>query len=245
MHLNDAVWSLVEAGLSLVYPDNCQICRREPATAKQGYVGDACRRKIQFLLPPFCSRCGLPVEGAVTSEFFCAKCEEIPFNFVSARGAVRVNETVLEIIHRYKYNQALYLEPFLAELLVGQAALELQNNWDLIVPVPLHPVKEREREFNQAERLASHLSQATGIPVNRHVVRRIVATSSQTRLDREQRQANVRGAFVPVKGASLNGERVVLVDDILTTCATTDACARALKQAGAGDICVWALARGA
>jgi len=112
------------------------------------------------------------------------------------------------------------------------------------VPIPLHATKEREREFNQAERLARRLSRATGIPVARGLVRRVVATRTQTRLSREERIANVRHAFAMGKGKRLDGERIVLLDDVFTTGATSSACARVLRAAGAGEVCVWTVARG-
>ena len=95
------------------------------------------------------------------------------------------------------------------------------------MPVPLHPAKQREREFNQAERLAGHLSAATGIPRARKLLRRIVPTRTQTLLTRPQRAANVGNAFATRPGRRLNGRRVVLVDDVFTTGATTSACAKA------------------
>jgi ComF family protein len=116
--------------------------------------------------------------------------------------------------------------------------------WDLIVAVPLHPAKEREREFNQAERLARRLGTAAGIPVNHRLLQRTVATRTQTRLPRKDRLENVRNAFTMRPNQRLNGERVVLVDDVFTTGATTSACARVLKTAGSGEVCVWTVARG-
>ena len=107
------------------------------------------------------------------------------------RGIVR------EVIHRYKYQRALWFEPFLADLLFREAKPRRLRgqHWDFIVPVPLYPVKQREREFNQAERLAGHLSAATGIPLNTNLLRRVVPTATQTLLTREQRADNMRGAF--------------------------------------------------
>jgi len=110
--------------------------------------------------------------------------------------------------------------------------------------VPLHSLKEREREFNQSEILARHLSAATGIPLNAKLLRRVASTLTQTLLTREQRAANMRGAFAVRSGIKFNGERVVLVDDVFTTGATTNACALALRTAGAGEVCVWTVARG-
>jgi ComF family protein len=119
-----------------------------------------------------------------------------------------------------------------------------REKWDWIVPVPLHPAKEREREFNQAERLAVRLGAAIGIPVKTKLLRRIAATPTQTLLTRDRRAANMRNAFALRPGQKPAGRRIVLVDDVFTTGATTSACARALRKAGAGDICVWTVARG-
>jgi ComF family protein len=118
------------------------------------------------------------------------------------------------------------------------------KNWHTIVPVPLHPAKQREREFNQAERLADRLGAFTQIPVNKRLLRRVIPTRTQTQLSRPERLANVRNAFAMRQGQRLNGERIVLVDDVFTTGATTSACARVLTSAGAGEVCVWTVARG-
>jgi ComF family protein len=167
------------------------------------------------------------------------------WHFQSARSAVVARDPVLEAIHRYKYQRALWFEPFLAELLIRAAQPVLAGrNWHMIVPVPLHPAKQHEREFNQAERLASRLGAASQIPVDKRLVQRVVRTRTQTQLSRPERLANVRNAFAMRKGRQLNGERIVLVDDVFTTGATTSACARVLVAAGAREVCVWTVARG-
>jgi ComF family protein len=151
----------------------------------------------------------------------------------------------LEVIHHYKYRRALWFEPFLAEALVSRARPELlSGDWQAIVPVPLHPTKQREREFNQAERLARQLSHATGIPLCKRWLRRVRPTRTQTQLSREERQENMKDAFAWRGNEQLHGSRVVLVDDVFTTGATTNACAKVLRQAGASEIVVWTLARG-
>jgi ComF family protein len=166
-------------------------------------------------------------------------------HFRSARSAVVARGIVREAIHRYKYQRALWFEPFLADLLIREAKAALrEQHWDFIVPVPLYSVKHREREFNQAERLANLLSADTKIALNKKLLRRVIPTATQTLLTREQRATNMRGAFAVDDGARLDGERIVLVDDVFTTGATTSACAKALRAAGAGDVCVWTVARG-
>jgi ComF family protein len=180
----------------------------------------------------------------MTRPFQCANCQEMKLHFRSARSAVVANGLVLDVIHRYKYNRALWFEPFLAGLLVSRAVPALAaEKWDFIAPVPLYPVKKREREFNQAERLAAQLGRAAKIAVNERLLRRVKPTTTQTRLTREQRADNVRHAFAFCGKEKLNGEKIVLLDDVLTTGATTNACAGALRKAGAGEICVWTVAR--
>jgi ComF family protein len=166
-------------------------------------------------------------------------------HFRAARSAVVAAGAVREVLHRYKYHRALWFEPFLAGLFVGAAGPVLMNEGcDVLVPVPLHSVKRREREFNQAERLARSLGRATGIPVRTDVLRRVHPTPSQTRLSRSERAANVRAAFAAVPGSEMEGGRVVLVDDVLTTGATASACAEVLLELGASEVTVWTVARG-
>lgn len=243
--LADAVRGWLNAGLALVYPEVCQVCRGARAGPTEGYVCGRCRGEARYIEPPFCDRCGRPFEGDITTPFECASCREMEWHFHSARSAVVARDPVLEVIRRYKYDRALWFEPFLADLLLRAAGPVLGGHApDLIVPVPLHPTKRREREFNQAERLAERLGAATGIPVNKRLLRRVLPTRTQTRLSRQERLANVRNAFAARQGVELNGERVVLLDDVFTTGATTNACAEALIAAGAGEVSVWTVARG-
>jgi ComF family protein len=235
----------LNAGLAFCYPEACQLCGERRATPGEGYVCAECWRQVRFVRRPFCERCGLPFAGELTTAFECTNCREMELHFTSARSAVIARGTVLEVIHRYKYHEALWFEPFLGDLLAREAAPELsRTKWDALVPVPLHSLKFRERGFNQAERLARTLSTATGIPVRADLVHRVQPTLTQTRLTRPQRAANVRRAFAVQPGLKLRGERLVLLDDVFTTGATTSACAKALLEAGAAEVCVWTVARG-
>lgn len=234
-----------EPGLAWLYPPICQLCEANRATPAEGYVCAKCWNQVRFIRPPFCERCGLPYKGEITTAFECSNCRDMDLHFSSARSAVTARGVVLDVIHRYKYSRALWFENFLADLLLRAALPALRDQqWDLVVPVPLHPTKQREREFNQAERLARPLALALGIPLNISLVRRVQPTRTQTLLSKQQRAENVRRAFAGRPNRRLAGERVILVDDVLTTGATTSACARMLKAAGAGEVCVWTVARG-
>jgi competence protein ComFC len=227
----------LNTGLGFFYPEICQLCRDERAPARDGFVCRGCWQQVRFIRPPFCERCGLPFPGDITTKFECANCREMELHFSSARSAVIAKTVVLEAIHRYKYQRALWFEPFLADLLLREAVPVLrERKWDFIVPVPLYPLKEREREFNQAERLAAPLSAATKIPLNTKLLRRVSSTVTQTKLSREERAGNMRGAFAIAKGGRLDGARIVLLDDVFTTGATTSECA--------SEVCVWTVARG-
>jgi ComF family protein len=243
--LVSSVAGWVNAGLSLLYPEVCQLCRNARANSAEGFVCSGCREDVRFIKPPFCERCGIPAEGAITNSFECTNCRDTELHFAQARSAAVARGCVLEAIHGYKYNRALWFESFLAEVLISQSAPHLKrDNWDLIVPIPLHPTREREREFNQAERLAQRLGAATGLAVDNGLLRRIVPTRTQALLPRVERFANVRHAFAVCENRRLKGERVVLLDDVFTTGATSNACARVLRLAGAGEVCVWTVARG-
>jgi competence protein ComFC len=237
--------SWLDAVLGFVYPETCQVCHIIRSRARDGFVCDSCRRSVRFIEAPLCDKCGLPFSGEITSRFECGNCRGIQLHFDHARSAVEAKGLVLDVLHRYKYNRALWFEPFLASLLIARCQPALQTQGcELIVPVPLHPLKQREREYNQAERLANRLSDATQIPTDPNLLRRTVHTATQTRLSRSQRARNVRRAFALTRPIRLEGRRILLVDDVLTTGATTSACAIALREAGALHVSVWTVARG-
>ena len=244
MNASGIVQSSLNAAIAFIYPEICQICEEERATSTEGFVCARCWRTVRFIRPPYCDRCGLPFEGDITTKFVCSNCHDVKLYFRSARSATVSDGATREAIHRYKYQRALWFEPFLADLLIREAAPELKRErWDWLVPIPLFSTKQREREFNQAERLAQRLSTATGIPVNTGLLHRVQPTRTQTQLNREQRSANMRGAFA-AGDVKLDGEKIVLIDDVLTTGATTNACARVLRRIGAGEVMVWTVARG-
>jgi ComF family protein len=235
----------IDALLSLFYPERCQICHLAHATPARGWVCDGCRDQVIPVCKPACEKCGLPFPGEITGQFECPNCIDRKFAFSRARSAVQATGVARDAIHLYKYHRAFWLEPFFRDFWIPAAQADLcTQSWDGIVPVPLHPVREREREFNQAERLARTLGESLRLPVHAGLIRRAESTSSQTRLTREERAANVRRAFKPTRDQRLANTRWIVVDDVLTTGATTDGVARVLRQMGASEVVVWTFARG-
>ena len=236
--------SWTDVALSFVYPDVCQLCGANRATPRDGYVCGDCRAQARFIEAPFCERCGLPFDGEITGTFECTNCREMELHFASARSAVTARGPVLDAIHHYKYDGQLWFEEFLTELFVrGARDWFRENKVDALLPVPLFPVKQRERGFNQAERLARRLSAAVNVQVRTDLLKRVLPTPSQTRLSRTQRADNMRKAFALKRKRRCDGMTFVLIDDVFTTGATTSACAKLLLRAGAGRVAVWTVAR--
>ncbi len=232
-----------EALLSLLFPPHCASCGS--ITAAGVHLCADCAGKARTIEAPFCRTCSQPFDGAITSEFTCANCADRKFHFDCAAARYLSRGVVREFIHRFKYDRHFYLRHPLA----AWAADALDDTRlrgtpiDALVPVPLHPTRQREREFNQAEEIARLLSRRAGIPLL-PALRRIRYTTTQTRLDRHERMENLRNAFRVRHSPRVQSRHLVLVDDVFTTGATVDECARVLRQAGAASVRVVTVARG-
>src|SRR6266511_4521099 len=217
---------------SLLYPSVCVICG---ANVRAGeYLCDQCEAKVVRIVAPFCQKCSAPFEGAITSEFTCANCAHRTIYFDATVSAYRGRGIVRQIIHEFKYGRQIHLRHLVARWL--HAALDDErlrgSRFDIIVPVPLHATRLRERGFNQASLLVELLSAQTSIS-SKPLLERIRYTTTQTALDRSERMENLHNAFRLRKNADVRGLRVLLIDDVLTTGSTLSECARVLKRAGA------------
>lgn len=172
-------------------------------------------------------------------------CGDRELYFDWATSAYRSRGAVRDLIHNLKYNRRLHLRHILGRMLCqGFYDPRVQAlGIDSIVPVPLHPARLREREFNQAAVLAEVAAKRLALPVM-PALRRARYTSTQTHFHREERFENLEGAFALARGAGIDGCKLALVDDVLTTGSTADACARVLKEAGASAVVVITVARG-
>jgi competence protein ComFC len=181
----------------------------------------------------------------MSSSFRCMNCGDLEFSFDFATSAYRSRGVVRELIHLFKYNRQVHLRHELARMLTeGFRDVRLADlRPDAIVPVPLHPTRQREREFNQAAVLALLAGARRGLPVE-DCLRRTRYTLTQTHFHREERFGNLQGAFALRRGARVEGRVLALVDDVLTTGSTADACARVLREAGASAVVVITVARG-
>jgi ComF family protein len=227
--------------IDLALPQLCPACRTPVDGAG---LCPACWSKLSFIAPPYCERLGTPFAFDGGPGLLSMEAIADPPAYDRARAAVRYDDISSKLVHSLKYGDRLDLAPTMGRWMAN-AGRTLLAEADAMVPVPLHWRRQWARRFNQSALLAQVMSKATGKPVAHGVLKRVKATPQQVGLDKSGRAQNVQGAFrVPAEGkAAVAGRRLLLVDDVLTSGATSDACARALLRGGAAAVDVLVFAR--
>jgi len=219
----------------VVFPPVCVHCRGlVPGEGGFRHLCARCAAQLDWVRPPHCATCGHPFYGELAGEQICPHCAELAPAFREGRTAVLLKGPARALVHELKYHRGLHVLADIEAVFRRSAhVLELARDAQL-VPVPLHPRKERERGFNQSALLAECLARATdGAARLAPVLRRAVDTVSQTHHDRRTRQQNLKNAFALAPRARINpGLHYVLVDDVFTTGSTLNSCALALRRAG-------------
>jgi len=249
--LTNALWPRLKTSLrhaeracgkvwDVLWPPLCLLC-------ESPIVGDhvlcrVCWEKVSFLAPPLCSQCGAPIGLHIDEDTLCASCQDDPHAYAKARSAFAYNENSRALILRFKHGDQLHGVPTFAQWM-AKAGRELIESSDIVAPVPLHRWRLLKRRYNQAALLALAIGKIADKPVRVDLLTRRKQTPSQGHLSRKAREANVRGAFALGKRAEVKGKTVLLIDDVMTSGATSDACARVLLKAGAARVNVLTLAR--
>ena len=226
--------------LDLVLPPRCLNCG--VTVGAVGTLCATCWRGITFLGSPCCACCGYPFDFEMGPSSLCGACLAHPPAFDRARSVVRYDDHSRHLVLALKHGDRLQLAPTLGQWM-RRAGAELITGADIVMPVPLHWTRLLARRYNQAALLAHAIAKADGIPVATDCLIRRRRTPPQGRKNAVARRRNVAAAFA-VRGTDrVKGKRVVLIDDVLTTGATVEECARVLKRAGAAQVDVLALAR--
>ena len=236
-----AARAMLRTALDLALPTLCPSCR---APVEGRGLCPACWSKLSFITRPYCERLGIPFAYDPGPGILSMEAIADPPAYQRARAAVRFDEISRALVHALKYGDRLDLAPMMGRW-ITHAGREILAEADALVPVPLHWRRQWARRFNQSAILAKAVAEGSGVPVAAGALKRVKATAQQVGLSRSERAVNVQGAFkVPDEGKALvGGRRLVLIDDVLTSGATVEGCARALYRAGAANVDVLIFAR--
>ncbi len=245
------VISVVANLLDLIYPPRCLICagflceKEASVNGQRIYFCRDCLSSLAVVESPFCPVCSSPLETG-GADRVCRECNTHPPSFDMLVAPYLYESPLMECIHQFKYRPKPHMGDSLGPLLASFAHETLYGmDHPLLIPVPLHKKKLRERGFNQALVLARHVANALRGEIDFVSLKRHRATVPQTELDKKQRKRNVRGAFVLADSDKISDREVILVDDVATTGSTLNECAKLLKKAGAREVVALVLARAA
>lgn len=235
--------------VNFLYPPRCAACAAPLDISAAFRVCGECLDRAERIPEPRCEICGAPLESSVSGETRCARCIAHRPAFGRARALARYRSsaedepgTLPALLRRHKYGLDQAAGRALAEYIDGEFPF-IPSDYDVVVPIPLHRRRLWWRGFNQAALLAAEVAHRIGLPLDAASVVRSRFTPPQTARDHDDRRRNVARAFMVRRPTSIRGRRVLLVDDVMTTGATADECARVIVAAGAISVDVFTLAR--
>ena len=236
---------LLKGFTDLIYPNCCLACKNKiGSTKEQRFVCASCWDKIEKNLPPFCASCGRHLDIKSLKENTCSSCSQVKFYFNRAFSPCVYTGTIKKLIHEFKYSGKDYLGKSLGALMnefIRDYHLPIEH-LDFIIPVPLHKSRLREREFNQAEILSQEVGKEFNKMILTDALIRSKPTKTQTELAIGERRQNVEKSFRVSRPEIIRDANLLLIDDVLTTGATSNEAARSLKEAGAKIVLLLTLA---
>lgn len=242
--LGQLLGSTCDGVLDLIYPRSCEVCGA-PVGRDSGRICWDCLASFDIITDPFCSLCGDPADGRIEHEYTCSSCLRRRPYFDMARSAARCRGALRTSLHAFKYEGATCLARDFVPLLSACVNTHYSRiSFDALSFIPLYPKREKKRTYNQARLLANGLAANLDLSVLSACLYRVRSTLMQTELTASARRVNVRGAFKAAQGDWLEGRNLLLVDDVMTTGATVNECAKILKRAGASAVYVVTVARG-
>lgn len=231
--------------LDFLLPPVCHICRSHISEPQHLHICPTCLEALTPVTSPCCPLCGVPFHANGT-DHLCGNCILHPPHFDTAHAPYLYEGALRDLIHSFKYDHRMQRRQVLTLLmLTGTAPLLRCQSPDLIVPIPLHVSRLRERGFNQAALLGAQAARLLALPIALTALARVRSTVPQIELAAHERQVNVKDAFAVTQPVLIHGKNILLVDDVITTGSTMNECARILKKAGAAQVTALAIARAA
>jgi ComF family protein len=239
------IMSILRHILDFILPSTCSYCHAPVGDSGIPYFCSSCWADFAMLHGPVCPSCGRPFDSPEallhSPEHRCRECRQAPKMFDQALAIGQFEGPLREAIHQFKYRPCRALGKPLGEWMVDRVRVLI--GIDIIIPVPLHTKRLRQRGFNQALLLAHCMSERHGTPLSCDNLVRVRPTRPQVELSGEERIKNVAGAFAVLRPGEVKDKHVILVDDVFTTGATMHECAVVLKEAGAAQVTAFTLAR--
>jgi ComF family protein len=228
----------------VIFPPQCLGCSEILHPQSKQLFCAACNEKIKFITGNLCPVCGTIFPDSPAKSHLCGNCMENKTYFSCARAVVSYETIILDAIHQFKYGNNISVGALLASFMADFSFPDVDfTDYSLIIPVPLHIKRLRQRGFNQSLILARALAKKKQIPVNFSLLKRHKFTETQTGLNKAERNKNIKGAFEVSNKKKIASKNVILVDDVYTTGATINECAKILTKAGAQKVTVLTLAR--
>jgi ComF family protein len=226
--------------ISYLFPPVCLLCGDRSPRCRHLDLCPDCAGDLD-VIDRACRRCGIPMNAGVGHDGVCGRCQRHPPAFDSCFAPYAYDDNIGHLITRLKYGHKLACARLLGAMLAERILTGQRDLPSILVPVPLHPARMRERGFNQALEIARAVSRRTGIPLDADLVRRTRATPSQAELPRRKRLKNLGGAFEVTRDPGWR--HVAILDDVVTTGSTASEISRTLKASGVTQVSVWAVAR--
>lgn len=245
MRYTKLLYEYADTFLNFIYPRNiyCILCNASIERDEEYSICKDCKEKLKFIYDRTCDRCGKPLDDLYIPHR-CPECIDNFNYYTKAVSCIEYDELSKKIIYNLKYYKKRYISYHVAEIIYDRLMESHIYDFDIIIPVPMHKAKEKERSFNQASLISKYIGYTTKIHVDDEVLIRAKKTITQNQLTKEERRENLKDAFKITNEDKVKSKNILLIDDIFTTGATVNECSKVLLEAGALNIYVATLATG-
>ncbi|WP_432662658.1 ComF family protein [Wukongibacter baidiensis] len=235
----------IDTFLNFIYPRNiyCIICNSSIEREEEYSICDECKDKLKFIWEKTCDKCGKPLDELYLADR-CPECIDNSHYYTKAVSCIEYDDSAKKTIYDLKYHKKRYIAYHVAEIIYDRLIESDIHDFDIIIPVPLHKARQRERSFNQAGIISKYIGKMMNIDVDNRSLIRCRNTITQNQLTKEERRKNLEDAFEIINNNNIRDKNVLLIDDIYTTGSTVNQCSKVLTESGALNVYVATFATG-